>query len=152
MFDKVLALDLATTTGWACVANNVITSGSINFKPSRFDSVGMKFHKFRKWLSEKLIEDKPQIVVFEEIHRHLSTASAHSFGGFLAILQECCVEKEIEYKGFGVGTIKKTGTGSGAAKKWQMIATAKEKFPDQQIVDDNQADALWLLETARKLL
>ena len=39
----ILALDLGTTTGWAIRGfDGLITSGTVSFKPSRYDGGGMR--------------------------------------------------------------------------------------------------------------
>ena len=39
----ILALDLGTTTGWAIRRfDGLITSGTVSFKPSRYDGGGMR--------------------------------------------------------------------------------------------------------------
>ena len=44
----VLALDLGTTTGWALRGQDGgITSGTMAFKPSRFEGGGMRYLRFR---------------------------------------------------------------------------------------------------------
>jgi hypothetical protein len=49
----VLALDLGTTTGWALRSHDGgITSGTMTFKPTRFEGGGMRFLRFRGWLAE----------------------------------------------------------------------------------------------------
>ena len=49
----VLALDLGTTTGWALRGpDGGITSGTITFRPSRFEGGGMRYLRFRGWLGE----------------------------------------------------------------------------------------------------
>jgi Holliday junction resolvasome RuvABC endonuclease subunit len=70
----------------------------------------------------------------------------------LAILQAECEAKELPYSGIPVGTIKKRATGKGNASKEEMVAAAKLKWPGEIIVDDNQADALWILEAGRLIL
>lgn len=152
MFDKILALDLGGNTGWAMEANKVITSGSENFKSTRFESSGMKFLKFKKWLSEMLSIQKPEIVVYEQVHRHMGTAAAHSYGAYLGILQATCEERSLPYAGIDVGTIKKFFSGSGSADKFAMIAEAKKRFPDHTITSSDQADALAILETGKHQL
>ena len=48
----VLALDLGTTTGWALRSGDgAITSGTMTFRPSRFEGGGMRFLRFRAWLT-----------------------------------------------------------------------------------------------------
>lgn len=141
----ILALDLATITGWAVSSCNIVTSGTISFKGSRFEGGGMRFLRFRRWLRDMLANEKPEAVYYEEVRRHLSTDAAHIHGGLLAILQAECEAKEIPYAGIPVGMIKKQATGKGNADKSAMIAAAESRWPDQRIEDDNQADALWIM-------
>src|SRR4249919_3389932 len=48
----VLAVDLGTTTGWAIVLpDSGIASGTVSFKPSRYDGGGMRYLRFRAWLN-----------------------------------------------------------------------------------------------------
>lgn len=147
---SILAIDLATTTGWALSSHGVITSGTISFKGSRYEGGGMRFLRFRNWLRELLDLEKPSVVYYEEVRRHLSTDSAHIYGGLLAHLQAELELREIPYCGLPVGTIKKVATGKGNASKSEMVAAAKAKWPDQDIKDDNCADALWILHTGIK--
>lgn len=143
---NVLGLDLATTTGWASSSHGVITSGTICFKGSRYEGGGMRFLRFRQWLREILDIEKPEVVYYEEVRRHMSTDAAHVHGGLLAVMQAELEAAEIPYMGIPVGTIKKKATGKGNADKITMVNTAKWKWPDQDIKDDNQADALWILQ------
>ena len=84
----ILALDLGQRTGWA-VRNRdgAIASGVHEFRPGRFEGGGMIWLRFRAWLQEiDAAAGKVGIVVFEEVRRHLGTASAHAYGGYLAHL------------------------------------------------------------------
>lgn len=141
---NILALDLGTTTGWALHQNNQVHSGSQSFKPLRFDGGGMRYLRFQRWLNELNQGEQPiGMVVFEEVRRHLSTDSAHAYGGFMATLTSWCEAQKIAYQGVPVGTIKKHATGKGNASKEEMIAAARAKGFNP--TDDNQADALALL-------
>lgn len=57
-------------------------------------------------------------------------------------------DEKIDYRGYSPSEIKKHATGKGNASKEMMIAAAQKKW--LQIEDDNQADALWLLDLAKK--
>lgn len=147
MTTNILALDLGTTTGWALNQNNQIHSGSQSFKPQRFDGGGMRYLRFQRWLNElNQGEHSIGMVVFEEVRRHVSTDSAHAYGGFMATLTSWCEAQKIPYQGVPVGTIKKHATGKGNASKEEMIAAARAKGFNP--TDDNQADALALLDWA----
>ena len=146
MTKSILAIDLATTTGWAVHSCNVVTSGTISFKGSRFEGGGMRFLRFRCWFTQMVALQKPEVVVYEAVRRHLGTDAAHVYGGLLATMQAICEDKEIPYEGFGVAEIKIAATGKGNAKKDAMISAATARWPDQDIIDDNQADALWIMQ------
>jgi Holliday junction resolvasome RuvABC endonuclease subunit len=152
MKETVLALDLGTTTGWAVrPANAPAASGYVSFKTGRYEGGGMRYLRFRKWLSE-MQENVGEInaVYFEEVRRHVSTDSAHVYGGLLATLTAWCEQHNIPYQGVPVATIKKHATGKGNAKKDDMIAAMRAK--GIEVEDDNEADALailfWSLATA----
>ena len=88
MTTTILALDLGTTTGWALRGSDGhITSGSESFRPQRFEGGGMRFLRFKRWLTElKAITSGIDCLHFEEVRRHVSTDAAHTYGGFLATL------------------------------------------------------------------
>lgn len=145
----ILALDLATVTGWAVTSCGIVTSGTVSFAPKRGDGAGIRFLRFRRWFRDMLESEKPEQVFYELVQRHVSTYAAHAYGGFLAHVQAECEAKGVPYSGIPVGTIKKQATGKGNADKAAMIAAAAARWPDQKIADDNQADALWIMETGR---
>jgi len=144
----ILALDLGTTTGWALRGRDgTVTSGSESFKPQRFEGGGMRFLRFKRWLTEiKQCADGIDEVVFEEVRRHASTDAAHAYGGFLATLTAWCEHHGIPYQGVPVGTIKRHATGRGNANKEAMMAAIRAL--GHQPADDNEADALALLDFA----
>lgn len=148
MSTVILSLDLGTQTGWALSGSNGhITSGSESFKPHRFEGGGMRYLRFRRWLTEvKQSVDGIDVVVFEEVRRHLGVDAAHAYGGFLATLTSWCEHHQIPYQGVPVGTIKKHATGKGNASKAEMMAAAVAQGYRPQ--DDNEADALALLDWA----
>ena len=147
----VLALDLGTTTGWALRGQDgVITSGTMTFKPTRFEGGGMRFLRFRGWLAEIAnLSGGVARIVFEEVRAHAGTDAAHIYGGFLAHLTAWCEEHEVPYEGVPVGTIKAFATGKGNANKAAMIAAIEAR--GFRPADDNEADAIALLLWATDL-
>jgi crossover junction endodeoxyribonuclease RuvC len=96
----ILALDLGTTTGWAIHnKDQVIKSGTINFKPNKFEGGGMVFVRFRKWLVDikNSEEDGIDLIYFESVRSHKGTDAAHKYGGFLATLTAFCEHHKIPY-------------------------------------------------------
>lgn len=141
---KRLVLDLGTTTGFGVGGREHLVSGSWNMKPSRFESAGMVFVKFRGRLNEIHKAYGVEAVAYEEVRRHAGTDAAHRYGGLLGTLQAWCIENGIEYEGVPVGTIKKSWTGSGNANKEMMIAEAVKRGFNPK--DDNEADAIALFD------
>lgn len=150
MNSNILALDLGTQTGWALASRDgSITSGSQSFKPQRFEGGGMRFLRFKRWLTDiKQCNDSIEQVAFEEVRRHAGVDAAHAYGGFLAHLTAWCEHHNIPYQGVPVGTIKRHATGKGNASKGDMIVAANRR--GHAPADDNEADALailyWALE------
>ena len=141
----VLALDLGTTTGWALRSRDGgITSGTMTFRPSRFEGGGMRYLRFRAWIGEvAALSDGLARVVFEEVRAHAGTDAAHIYGGFLGMLTAWCEERDLPYEGVPVGTIKRYATGKGNADKAKMVAAIQARgFAP---ADDNEADAIALL-------
>ncbi|SFL92642.1 crossover junction endodeoxyribonuclease RuvC [Nitrosomonas communis] len=145
MTAALLALDLGTHTGWALASRDgIITSGTEQFKPQRFEGGGMRYLRFKRWLTElKGCHDGIDAVFMEEVRRHVGVDAAHAYGGFLATLTAWCEHHNIPYQGVPVGTIKKHVTGKGNACKDEMISSIRKL--GHTPVDDNEADALSLL-------
>jgi len=144
----ILTLDLGTATGWAIrTRDNGIVSGTQSFKPQRFEGGGMRFLRFKRWLTEvKQSADGINVVYFEEVRNHAGVDAAHAYGGFMAHLTAWCEHHDIPYQGVPVGTIKKHATGKGNAGKDDMITAMRWK--GHAPADDNEADALALLHWA----
>lgn len=138
---KVLSLDLGTKTGWALNDSGSIQSGTKDFKPGRFEGGGMRYLRFKNWLTElKAQSEGIEEVYFEEVRNHSAVDAAHVYGGLLATLTAWCEHHNIAYKGVPVGTIKKFATGKGNAKKDAMIAAIQARGFNPK--DDNEADAI----------
>ena len=149
--DVILALDLGSVTGFAiAAADGGIVSGTAEFRLDRWQSGGMRFLRFKRWLTElKHQAGGLDLVVYEQDRRHAGVDSAHAFGGWLAILTAWCDHHAIAYEGVPVGTIKRFIAGKGNADKEAVIAAVRARGFNP--VDDNEADALaillWAIET-----
>jgi hypothetical protein len=147
----ILALDLGSKTGWAMrLADGAVVSGTMEFKPGRYEGGGMRFLRFRTWLDHLEFATKTiDLLHFEEVRRHAGTDAAHIYGGFLAHLAAWCELKHIPYQGVPVGTIKRHATGKGNAGKDAVIAAMRARGFNPE--DDNEADALailfWAIDT-----
>lgn len=146
----ILALDLGTTAGWAIRDKGSTFSGSVSFRPSRYEGGGIRYLRFNHFLDELAARSsKFAAVFFEEVRSHAGTDASHIYGGFLATLTAWCEQHSIPYQGVPVGTIKRHVTGKGNADKAAVIAAVRARgFAP---ADDNEADALaillWATET-----
>ncbi len=141
MTTTTLALDLGTKTGWA-IANGkkVIQSGVDDLSITKLDSYGQTFVNFKHLLKRLYTRHNFDMVYYEAVRRHTATDAAHKYGGFMGALQTFCLEREIEYNGVPVQTIKKSFTGKGNADKLTMLQEAASR--GHRPADDNEADAL----------
>lgn len=148
-FATILALDLATITGWAFLqANGGFESGTMKLDLRRGESPGMRFLRFNRWLKEMLDEYPTDLVIYEQAH-HRGGAATELCVGLVTRVQEMCAERGIEYQKLHSATLKKFATGKGNAKKGVMLETARQRWGDH-IKDDNEADAIWLLHWAER--
>ena len=141
----ILALDLGTTTGWALrPADGRVVSGTVSFRPGRFDGGGMRYLRFANWLTElERLSGPITAIWYEEVRRHAGTDAAHVFGGLMATLTAWAERRGVPYEGVPVGTWKRNLCGKGNATKEAVIEAVKARgFAP---ADDNEADALALL-------
>ncbi len=147
----ILAVDLGTITGWATsLSGSGIESGTVSFRPSRYDGGGMRYLRFRAWLDDISAHATGlSAIYFEEVRRHIGTDAAHIYGGLLATLTSWCEQRHLAYQGVPVGTIKKFIAGKGNADKHAVMNAVRAR--GHQPADDNEADAiailLWAIET-----
>lgn len=150
-FMNILALDLGTTTGYALFAPPGVTvSGTWDLKPKKYEGAGMRFVKLKDKLDQMHNASPIGQVFFEAVRRHRGTDAAHVYGGLMGCLEEWCESQspKVPYQGVGVGEIKKNWTGKGNADKDMMIAEARAR--GYEVIDDNEADALAILDLKLK--
>ena len=134
--NTIFALDLGTITGWALRApEGQIAHGFVSFKSQRFEGGGMRYLRFRRWLTEmKATVAGTQglgAVYFEEVRRHMGVDAAHVYGGHLATLTAWCGHHQIPYQGVPVGTIKRHAAG----KDVRVAGTSPQITPHHPIGD-----------------
>ena len=139
---SILALDIATKTGWCCGEYG----GAWDFSVKRDESKDTRLLRFKAQLIETCILMKPSLVVFERLSgRHVNSiiVQAEMHGAMKVTL----AEYGFNYRAFSASEIKKFATGKGNAGKPQMIQACIDKLNITPI-DDNHADAIWLHELA----
>ena len=149
---RILALDLATVTGWAVIASTVLTSGSQSFarhhgnKRRQPDHLGTSHAMFDNWLAEQLRGPRLDAVVYEGAAGFFKSAAAVQICfGFRGILLAQTAKAGIPVFSYAPSSVKKFWAKSGAADKDQMRAATLLNLPDIDPTDDNECDALALL-------
>lgn len=144
----VLGIDPGTKCGW-CLRNerHIIASGVWDLKPRRHEGGGMRYLRLRQALCEVMLQ-RPAVVAYEEVRRHLGVDAAHIYGGIIAVISEECEARGIPYVGLPVSTAKIRATGKGNADKDAMVEAAVAAWPGLKIIDDNHADAIWFATVA----
>ena len=147
----ILALDLGTSMGWAMSSPKTgIVSGTMSFRPGRYEGGGMRYLRFRSWLNELHARcTSIEAIYFEEVRRHAGTDAAHIYGGFLAHLSSWCEAEMVAYQGVPVGTWKRVICGKGNADKQAVIAAVLARGFNP--ANDNEADALAILLWATEM-
>lgn len=142
---KILALDMATLTGWA-INFKKGGSGVMKFDVPRGASPGTRYLRMTKWLVKTIQENDIDLVVYELPHQRGGAATEIALG-FAATVQQVCAYLLIEHYAVRADAIKIFATGKGNASKEEMVLQSASKLgivPE----DDNHADALWILSWA----
>ena len=145
----ILALDLGTKCGYALrKRDGTLVHGTEVFTPRASWSAGQKWSRFSAWLSSTIVEGGATVIAYEDVKNHAGVLAAHAYGGFLAMMEMVADQHNLTLQPVGVGVVKRSWTGNGAADKDTMIAQAKVR--GFRVVDDNNADALAILHWAIK--
>lgn len=150
-----LALDLGIKMGY-CIRTGFgkFEYGLVNLdagsKRTKYD----KLKQLDDWLIliSKTLEEKGTplgIVYYEKVDFSYHTYSTQAHGAYVGIVRLFCQKKGIMCEGFSVSKIKKSLTGRGNASKMGMVYHA-EKYVNETINNDNIADAIGVMYTARK--
>jgi len=139
---KILALDLATKTGWAHSSGS---SGVQSFALRRGDSPGMRYLQLGAWLSRVYKTEPFDLLVYEQPHYRGGHAT-EVLVGMVTKCQEWVAENKMEVTSRHTSEVKKHATGKGNSGKEEMMKAAWEKWPSLDLIDDNHVDALWLLD------
>ena len=145
---KILALDPSTHCGWA---HSCGASGTWDLSVRRDESGGMRLIRLGSKLKEVLDSEGIDLLAYEAARNQ-----GPKMQGALVVQSELqatiklfCEDSGIEYRGYSPSELKKHATGKGGSGKPAMLAAAQEMWPGKVFVDDNQVDALWLLDLAQ---
>jgi Holliday junction resolvasome RuvABC endonuclease subunit len=135
---KVLALDIATKTGW----KTETASGVWDFKPNRGESSGLRLIRFKAKVREMIEMEKINVVSYERPAGQFKS-SIMVASEMVGVLIALCYEMGVEVACYSAKEIKKFATDNGNANKDKMIEAAKVKYGYTGSSDD-EADAIHL--------
>jgi len=148
----ILALDIATTTGWAVRQNNGrIVSGSYILRKNKTKDVryiALELHLMLHALAKTY--GAPDIIAYEEVKRHMGWKAAKRYWSLLSTIEQWTISDDrfVPMMPLAIHAIKIHATGKGNADKDAMKAAARVR--GWNFTDDNEADALFVLDLAIK--
>ncbi len=114
----ILAIDPGFATGWALSTGQ---TGTVSF--SRIDH-GQMASQYRAWLLDMIDAHRPRQIVLETMFA-TPNASTRPLAGLAVITHECAWSHDIPRAEMAPASIKKAVTGSGRAKKPEVMAAVK---------------------------
>jgi hypothetical protein len=124
-----------------------------------YEPLGLRWYRFGKRLAE-LVKGSPSygheqqfssFIFYEKVPFTQAYAPAHSYHSIVAQIEMICVETNSLMHGVGISAVKKLATGSPKATKQQMIAACAKRY-GAMIEDDNQVDAMFVLEEGLRII
>jgi Holliday junction resolvasome RuvABC endonuclease subunit len=148
---KLLALDLANTTGWAIGENGVLLdSGSLRLA-KKDDKHGDIWLRFMRWLDERRAIDGIQAIIYEKSFAHgiRNGSTAGRLNGLIALAEYWATLNELAYLSVPHSTWKKVATGKGNSTKEHTIAVINQMYGLHLGEENNdEADAIGVLTWA----
>lgn len=146
---RILAIDPGTACGWAFAdEKHTVASGTWDLSTKRDESAGMKLLRLEAKLEFVKNDLGADLVVYETPANHTYPLALISHAKFIGVIERFCTAKGINYRGYAPNEIKKFATGKGNANKEAVAAAVRGKWK-ADVQDDNEADAIALLELAR---
>lgn len=138
----IIALDLATATGYAVGRPGAVPEFGTKVLPSTGNDVGRYIAALEDWLTGVIDFYEPVLIVFEapSVFMKTTPVTIEKLVGLTGETQRICYRRGVPNRSANPSQVKKFWTGKGNAKKPDMEATARRL--GFRVDDDNQADAL----------
>ena len=146
---SILALDVATQTGWAKWHNQVTSVGTVTFG-KRGTPLVRVLARYRDWLVDQLDGGDFQAVAFEApyIGPHTHQATARVLLGLAAVTELVCDDHDVRCLEANNSSVLLHFTGKGGGKRKDKKARTIEACNDRGFHPQNEdeADALGILD------
>lgn len=135
-----VSFDLSKTRTGICVWADRAPRYTLSKSFSDTKDVGHTLASFRNNLP--IIMSVPVgWVAFEDV-RPVNKNHSEIHFGMVGVLAEWCFRNDVPLLRATAGAVKKALSGSGRAEKADMLAAAREKFPELNVQNHDEADAL----------
>jgi Holliday junction resolvasome RuvABC endonuclease subunit len=141
---KVLAIDPASKLGWAI---DRMKYGVWDLRTRKDESMGMKLIRMEAKLQELFEMEHFNLLIYERPGGRNKLPIIHQ-SKMIGVMEQWCEKNGVQYRSYSATEIKKFATGKGNAGKPAMILAAQKKL-GYTGEDDNEADAMWLLELCK---
>ena len=142
---SILALDIATRTGWALSSGR---SGVLDLSKYKHDYGDMGY-QLAKWFWQMIREHAVTIVVVERPFYRGAAKSVYMLNGLAFVVQMAAAMKVVERREYTVFDVRLRLLGKKKATKAEVIKWAEDQGFEPE--DDNEADALALLTYALEI-
>lgn len=148
----ILALDQATTTGWAVTDGDghILDSGVWHLadRNRTGESRGMRYIRFEAYLRQAIERWKPSVIIHEQTLLR-GGAATEIANGLKALILKTAAAYGLEVSCVHTSELKHWATGDGKADKDRMVLAAEGFCLTQRkggrkgpLIDDNEADAV----------
>jgi Holliday junction resolvasome RuvABC endonuclease subunit len=145
---NVLALDMASATGFAALKGGNLFSGTWRNPASHAREPGRFFREFHDWLIEAQRWYAPEIVAWEFTPPARGIAATMIHVGMVTRVQEWAWRNDLRTMDIYPGTLKKFITGRGNAEKEDVREFMRERWNKPCLEDLDESDALAVLAWA----
>ena len=164
----ILALDLGTSTGFAHGRGDSLPVVDSVTMPTTGDDVGAFLAFFRGWFVPTVRRLEPEFLVFEapilpaskwnaetkKVEGQTNLMTTRKLQSLAGVLELMCKDLELPCFEVHLGTAKKALTGNGAARKSDMLQSARrqglELSAGNAAFDEADAFAIWLVGVQEK--
>lgn len=145
MKKNILALDIATVTGWAWSDGTTIEHGLWDLRRAHVGHEGEVYANFENRLYDFLDRRPVDKIWFEELlFADKSLASVKLRTALRAYVVGTAAKNQIAFDSVAITTLKHFATGNGHAGKPEMVHACRCKL-GFDVSDHNEVDALWVL-------